>query len=34
MKKSERSDSYADAVSAVLLVLLTVTFAVVWVAGQ
>ena len=34
MKKSVRSDSKADAVAAVLLVLLAVAFAVVWVSGQ
>jgi len=34
MKKSMRSDSLADAVAAVLLVVLAVAFAVVWVSGQ
>ena len=34
MKKSVQSDSPADAVAAVLLVLLAVAFAVVWVSGQ
>ncbi|GHD45550.1 hypothetical protein GCM10008110_11420 [Marinobacter persicus] len=34
MKKSMRSDSQADAVAAVLLVVLAVAFAVVWVSGQ
>lgn len=34
MKKTARSDSQADAVAAVLLVLLAVAFAVVWVSGQ
>lgn len=34
MKKSLRSDSQADAVAAVLLIFLAVTFAVIWVAGQ
>ncbi|KPQ30141.1 MAG: hypothetical protein HLUCCX14_03390 [Marinobacter excellens HL-55] len=34
MKKTAKSDSSADAVASVLLVLLAVAFAVVWVAGQ
>jgi len=34
MKKTARSDSYADAVAAVLLILLSVAFAITWVAGQ
>lgn len=34
MKKSARTDSQADAVAAVLLVMLAVAFAVVWVSGQ
>lgn len=34
MKKSAATDSQADAVAAVLLIVLAVTFAVVWVAGQ
>jgi|TARA_Y100001001_G_scaffold148207_1_gene156954 hypothetical protein len=34
MSKSAGSDSKADAVAAVLLVMLTVSFAVFWVAGQ
>ncbi len=34
MSKAERSDSLADSVAAVFLVLLSVAFAVVWVAGQ
>lgn len=34
MKKTVRSDSQADAVAAVLLIMLVVAFAVVWVAGQ
>ncbi len=34
MKKTAKSDSSADAVAAVLLVLLAVAFAVVWVSGQ
>lgn len=34
MKKNASSDSQADAVAAVLLVMLVVAFAVVWVSGQ
>jgi len=34
MKKTARTDSQADAVAAVLLVMLVVSFAVVWVSGQ
>ncbi len=34
MKKTARPDSYVDAVAAVLLILLSVAFAVTWVAGQ
>ena len=34
MKKTARTDSQADAVAAVLLVMLVVAFAVVWVSGQ
>ena len=34
MKKTVRPDRQADAVAAVLLVVLAVAFAVVWVAGQ
>jgi len=34
MKKIMRSDSQADAVAAVLLVVLVVAFAVIWVSGQ
>ncbi len=34
MKKSTTSDSQADAVAAVLLIALAVTFAIIWVAGQ
>jgi len=34
MKKSTTSDSQVDAVAAVLLVMLAVTFAVIWVSGQ
>jgi len=34
MSKSAGSDSKVDAVAAVLLVVLTVSFAVIWVAGQ
>jgi len=34
MKKTMRSDSQADAVAAVLLVMLVVAFAVIWVSGQ
>lgn len=34
MKKTARTDSQADAVAAVLLVMLAVAFAVVWVSGQ
>ncbi|HTN34705.1 MAG TPA: hypothetical protein VL091_11925 [Marinobacter sp.] len=34
MKKAARTDSQVDAIAAVLLLLLVVSFAVVWVAGQ
>jgi len=34
MKKTARSDSHVDAVAAVLLIALSVAFAVTWVAGQ
>jgi hypothetical protein len=34
MKKTARTDSQADAVAAVLLVMLAVAFAVIWVSGQ
>lgn len=34
MKKLMRSDSQADAVAAVLIIALVVSFAVVWVSGQ
>jgi len=34
MKKTARTDSQADAVAAVLLVMLVVAFAVIWVSGQ
>lgn len=34
MKKTMRSDSQADAVAAVLLIMLVVAFAVIWVSGQ
>lgn len=34
MKKTLRSDSQADAVAAVLLIMLAVAFAVIWVSGQ
>ncbi len=34
MKKTVRSDSQADAVAAVLLVMLAVALAVVWVSSQ
>ncbi len=34
MKKAARSDSHVDAIAAVLLILLSVAFAVTWVAGQ
>jgi hypothetical protein len=34
MKKTARTDSQADAVAAVLLVMLVVAFAVVWVSRQ
>jgi hypothetical protein len=34
MKKSAHNDSQADAVAAVLLIVLAVAFAVVWVSGQ
>lgn len=34
MKKIVRSDSQADAVAAVLLIVLAVAFAVVWVSSQ
>ncbi len=34
MKDADRSDSFADSVAAVFLVVLSVAFAVVWVAGQ
>lgn len=34
MKKTMRSDSQADAVAAVLLIVLVVAFAVIWVSGQ
>ena len=34
MKKTARTDSQADAVAAVLLIVLAVAFAVVWVSGQ
>ncbi|PPK50987.1 hypothetical protein BY454_11913 [Marinobacter persicus] len=34
MKKGIRSDSTADAIAAVLLITLAVSFAVLWVSGQ
>jgi uncharacterized membrane protein len=34
MKKAARTDSQVDAIAAVLLILLVVSFAVVWVSGQ
>ncbi len=34
MKKAARTDSQVDAIAAVLLLLLVVSFATVWVAGQ
>ncbi len=34
MSKSTHTDSQVDAVAAILLVALVVTFAVVWVSGQ
>lgn len=34
MKKIIRTDSQADAVAAVLLIVLVVAFAVIWVSGQ
>jgi hypothetical protein len=34
MKKSAHSDSQVDAIAAVLLIILAVTFAVIWVTGQ
>jgi len=34
MKKSAYSDSQVDAIAAVLLIILAVTFAVIWVTGQ
>ncbi len=34
MSKTTRTDSEVDAIAAVLLILLAVTFAVVWVSGQ